>query len=289
MRNNEERLGQDPKHSSDLPPQLAGDQAVQQLNFITPTEIVSIPSKGKYYPEGHPAHNKDSIEIRQMTAKEEDILTSKSLLKKGVAIDRMLESLLVDKGIKPSELLIGDKNALLIAARITGYGAEYSTQVVCPSCETKSNHSFDLQEHLEKTAEDSKEELPEGCERLPSGNVLIKLPKTGWIVECRMMTGADETRIMKMAEARKRFSESEETKLSDQLETMIVSIQTITDLLLLKRAIQLMPAMDSKHLRKTYQKCVPNVDLKTTITCSSCGEEQEMEVPFTSDFFWPKQ
>jgi hypothetical protein len=289
MRNNEERMSQDPKQTSaDLPPQFMTPGLSQELNFVTPTEFVPLPSKGKYYPETHPLFGKDSIEVRQMTAKEEDILTSKSLLKKGVAIDRMLESIIVDKKIKPSELLIGDKNAVLIAARISGYGQEYQTSIVCPSCEKKMNHTFDLSEYLERAGEERPDVLPEGCERLASGNVVIRLPKTNWVVECRLMTGADETRIVKMIEARKRFNDSDDSKLSDQLETMIVSIQGVTDSFLIKKAIQLLPALDSKHLRKCYQQCVPGVDLKTTISCSSCDSEQEMEVPFTADFFWPK-
>lgn len=290
MRNNEERLGAQ-LQDSELPPQFAIPNEVSQkldLNFVQPTDHVIIPSGGKYYPEGHPLHNVDTVELRQMTAREEDILTSRSLLKKGTAIDKMLESLIIDKRIKVQDLYLGDKNALLIAARIGGYGPEYETQVICPTCETKGKKTFDLQEHLDRKVE-MEEELPENCSRLDNGNVLISLPKTKWLVECRLLNGADEARMIKTAESRKKFSDVDESKLSDQLESMIVSIQGVTDKFLLQKAIFAMPASDSKTLRRLYAKCVPNVDLSTYFVCENCGHEQEMEVPFTTDFFWPKQ
>ena len=90
------------------------------LSFVAPTEFVNLPSQGKFYPPEHPLHNKDVVEIKYMTAKHEDILTSQTLLRKGVAIDRLIENLIIDKSIKLDSLLLGDKNAITIAARKTG-------------------------------------------------------------------------------------------------------------------------------------------------------------------------
>ena len=116
----------------------------QPFSFVVPTEFVELPSKGAFYPVGHPLHNQTTIEIKQMTAKEEDILTSRSLLKQGVAIDRVIQSVIIDRSIDVSSLLIGDKNALVIASRVSGYGNDYNTTVTCPNCETKQDYSFDL-------------------------------------------------------------------------------------------------------------------------------------------------
>ena len=102
------------------------------FSFATPTEFVELPTQGKYYPEGHPLHGEESIEIRYMTAKDEDILTSETLLKKGLAIERLLQSVIVNKAIDVNTLYVGDKNAILIAARITGYGNQYTTRTLCP-------------------------------------------------------------------------------------------------------------------------------------------------------------
>ena len=88
----------------------------------------------------------ETVEIRFMTAKDEDILTSQTLLKKGVAIEKFLSNVIVDKRIQPNRLLIGDRNAILIAARVTGYGETYETSVTCPSCNTKATFPFNLKQ-----------------------------------------------------------------------------------------------------------------------------------------------
>ena len=110
MRNNLERLGLDSKSPQD--DNIAG---TSQLNFVVPTEIVDLPSRGLFYPEQHPLHGKDTIEIRYMTAKDEDTLTNQSLLKKGLALEKVLQDIIIDKRVTPDSLLIGDKNAIIIA------------------------------------------------------------------------------------------------------------------------------------------------------------------------------
>ena len=126
MRDNSKRVG--------AAAQPAPEQT-QTLDFSTPTELVDLPSKGRFYPEGHPLHGQETVEIKFMTAKDEDILTSPSLLKKGIAIDRLIQNVILNKNINVSTLLSGDKSAIMIASRINGFGAEYKTKVVCPSCE----------------------------------------------------------------------------------------------------------------------------------------------------------
>ena len=132
MRNNQDRLNAPPT-SADPPIQQA-QQTEQPLQFVTPTEFVELPSRGKFYPSEHPLHNVETLEVRHMTARDEDILTSRSLLKKGVAIDRFLQNIVVDRRVKVEDLLIGDKNAIIIASRISGYGPRYDANVLCPSC-----------------------------------------------------------------------------------------------------------------------------------------------------------
>ena len=93
-------------------------------NYEFPTETVDLPSKGHFYFQGHPLSS-GKVELKYMTAKEEDILTSQNLIQQGTVIDVLLESLIVDKSIKVEDLLVGDKNALMVAARVLGYGADY--------------------------------------------------------------------------------------------------------------------------------------------------------------------
>ena len=101
------------------------------------SEVIDLPSLGKVYPKSSPISN-GKIEIKYMTAKEEDILTSINLIRKGIVLDKLLEALIVDKSIKLSDMLVGDKNAILIAARILGYGKDYTLQALCDDCNERS-------------------------------------------------------------------------------------------------------------------------------------------------------
>ena len=139
-RNNQDRLGTQDEGQN--PP--IQDQVKSVLDFVMPTEHVELPTKGKFYSQDHPLHNVESVEIKYMTAKETDILTSQTLLKKGLAIDRMLQGILLDKKIRVEDLYVGDKNALIVAARISGFGREYETSTTCTGCGSSTNQSFDL-------------------------------------------------------------------------------------------------------------------------------------------------
>ena len=108
-----------------------------------PSEMIDLPSEGKLYPEGHPLKD-GKIEIKYMTAKEEDILTSQNLIKKGVVIDRLLDSLILTNGVKQGDMVLGDKNAVMVAARILAYGPEYICDVTNPNSGQTINHTFNL-------------------------------------------------------------------------------------------------------------------------------------------------
>ena len=108
-----------------------------------PSEVIDLPSEGKLYPKEHPCSN-GKIEIKYMTAKEEDILTSQNLIKKGVVVDRLLDSLILTEGVKIDDLLLGDKNAIMVAARILAYGPEYTCEVTNPKTGEKMTQTFNL-------------------------------------------------------------------------------------------------------------------------------------------------
>lgn len=295
MRDNEDRIGTK-KPQSD-PPMAEAIEAVSQppspaakspLSFVAPTEFVNLPSKGKYYPKEHPLHGEETLEIKMMTTKQEDILTSKSLLKKGVAIDRFLESLLCRHDVKAADLLVGDKNALLVAARISGYGADYVTQVTCPACSESTNFEFDLEEYSAQEGLDSSER--EGVrlgDLAGSLTFFITLPKTGWEVGCRPLYGRDEQKIAKLSQNKKKAG-MVETALSDQLSSLLVSVEGHSDMATIKQAIDNMPAKDSRFLRDTYKELIPNINMEQTFVCSHCGYDTVMEVPLSAEFFWPK-
>lgn len=280
MRNNEERFGANPTIQDATPPQLTQNTP---LDFIVPTEFVELPSKGKFYPAGHPLRNKDVIEIKQMTAKEEDLLTSKSLIKKGVVLDKLLQSLIVNKAINPDTITLEDRSAIVIAARISAYGADYNTSVTCPQCSQKNKHTFNL---LEKTNVEEESAEFKGIDIDDNGFFNILLPATKWNITCRALIGFDEKTLLNATESKK--SSANDSIFLEQLRTMIVAIQGVTDRASVSNAILNMPASDTRYLKREYQKLVVPYDIKQNFACSSCDFEAIMEVPLSADFFWFK-
>ena len=300
-RNNEERLGARQADTNPPPPSTVAPPNVEStppapadpaavLSFSAPTEFVELPSKGKFYLEGHPLHNEDTIEIRYMTAKDEDILTSRALLKKGVAIDRLLQNIIVNKRIRVDDLLVGDKNAVLVAARVSGYGTEYATNVTCPHCAEVSNYTFDLNE-ISTNSFDEDLLKESNIELADDGRFLYTLPKSGFEVGIRLLHGRDEKNLlqtMQSSKKKKKNDEQPEELLTTHIRQILVSVDGVVERSVVNQFINVMPAMDARSLRHTYTLVMPNVDLTQMFECSECGQETTMEVPFGASFLWPK-
>lgn len=290
MRDNEKRLGaaSGPAVQSDAAAtaQAAAPAAQPQgLSFVVPTDFVELPSQGRFYPSDHPLHDQKVVEIKHMTAKEEDILTSSALLKQGLALERLISSILVDKTIIPETLLSGDRNAILVAARQSGYGSTYETRVACPECSTVGKHVFDLDEKKMSPGCLDDSVLEECKARLDGDTLFVTLPKTQVVAGLKLMTGKDEAKLADISKKRK--SEQEST-VTDQLSKIIVSLNDVRDAFEIYRFVESMPIADSKHLRKVYGKLVPNIDLTQDFGCMNCGYFGDMEVPFNTEFFWPE-
>jgi hypothetical protein len=260
-------------------------QPPEGFSFVVPTEFVDLPSGGRYYPEGHPLCDKEVLEFKHMTAKEEDILTSKTLLKKGIAIDRVIRNVIVDKSIDPDSLLVGDRNALIIALRAASYGNEYQTNVTCPSCQNKTTYSFDLNDTTSYGGEDI--EVMDVIER-DDGTFEVELPATKITAIFKLLTGKEEKQYLKNVEESTKKKNGEKL-VSQQLMAMLVSVNGDDRLQTRQYVSQNLPSMDSKHLRMAYKFANPNIDLTQNFECSNCGHEAEMEVPLSADFFWPQQ
>ena len=162
-------------------------------DYSFPVETIELPSGGKFYPEGSPLRS-GKVDVKYMTAKEEDILTSTNLIKKGTVIDRLMESLIVTKGVKPEDLLTGDLNAVMVAARILAYGKDYPIELLCPHCGRKVNHVVDLAK-LDTISPD----VPASTEHS------VTLP-TGLQVTFKLLTRADEKAIRDEVESLKKFN-----------------------------------------------------------------------------------
>lgn len=271
-RNDLERTG---AHAS----QEAPPEVLKGLSFVAPTEVVDLPSKGAY-PSGHPLHGAETIEIRYMTAKDEDILTNQSFLKKGIAIERFLKNVIIDKNINTDSLYIGDRNAILIAARISGYGPSYQTKVNCPNCGTVNRVDFDLTNPtITESRVDDKFNLS-----IEEGKYYAVTPLTKLKIGLRILTGKDENYLAK------RFTDKKTKDLSnvtEQFRLMISSVEDDDSRKTIDYYVDNMPTQDSTYLRAVYAMINPTVRMANDFECSSCGYEQELEVPFGADFFWP--
>ena len=276
MSRNKDRLGGHQPEHTETPMQF------NPLNFVAPTEFVELPSKGRGYPQEHPLHGQETIEIKFMTAKEEDILTSQSLLKNGLAVDRFLQNIIIDKRIKPDDLIIGDKNAILIAARGSGYGYDYETTVICPECGTKNRMEFDLRNP--KVVGEFKVDQTI-ISQIDNGTYSTQMPFSKFTIQFRLMTGADET-ILSQAIVNTP-EESGTNLLTGQFKRLITSIEGHTEQSVIDQYVENMPTIDSRHFKICLRSITPNVEIKETLNCKSCGFEKEVEVPFGTDFFWP--
>lgn len=253
----------------------------EQAGFEIPVESVSLPSKGSIYPLGHPLCNETEVEIKCMTAKEEDLLTSRALIKNGSVITKLIQSCMMNKTVDPDTLVTGDRNALLIAIRVTGYGSEYGVKIECPDCGEDFENEFSLGTLAVKGL---------GAEPLnPNTNVFcFTLPKTKREVQFRLLTGAEETELMQESKARKkaRLSQVENT-ITSRLLKSVISIAGETDGSKLAFMIRNMPAADARALRNYVEKVEPSVEMKQKATCPSCSEVSEVDVPLGISFFWP--
>lgn len=282
MSRNSDRTGMPSVAAGSSPPNQIMEES-SDFSFVVPSEFVELPSQGRLYPEGHPLHNQATIEIKQMTAKEEDMLTSRALLKKGIAIDRVLQSLVRDNRIQANKLLVGDRNAIMIAARISAYGNVYSTSVTCPACSTSQTHSFDL--NLVQSYDGTSLTEAEGVIN-SNGTINTMLPRLGFNVTIRLLNGEDEASYIKRLETQRKNRQAE-SAISAQLHQVIVAVNGNSDRNLINQLIENLPSMDVRHIQYVLKMATPNIDLTQHFECQECDFEQEMEVPLSADFFWP--
>ena len=281
MSRNQDRLGGVQQHDSSPPVQAMNENA-GGFSFVIPTEFVELPTGGRYYPPGHPLHGESAIEIKQMTAKEEDMLTSRTLLKKGVALDRVIGSLIVNKAIDPDSLYVGDRNAIIVATRVSGYGNDYTTKVTCPQCAASQTYSFDLNDaSIYEGDEDNTMSVTDN----QNGTFDVALPKTNVIVTFKLLTGVNEKQLVTGAEVDKK--QRIDRGITRQLAAMIEAVNGDPSIEAIRYLVENIPSSDSRHLRTAYKLTAPNVDMTQHFECGECDYEQDMEVPLTADFFWP--
>jgi len=273
---NKNRLGGHKPESADAPQQF------NPLNFVAPTEFVELPSKGLHYPKDHPLHMQETLEIRYMTAKDEDILTSQTLLRKGLALERFLQNIILDKSIDINSLLIGDKNAILVSARGSGYGYEYEAVMQCPLCSKETSVMFDLGN---PTITGDLEDNQNIISQVSPGIFSVLMPLTKFTVGFRLLNGEDELILTEALLDPK--EDTEENLLTNQFKRLIQSIEGHVDQEIIDQYVDNMPVVDSRHFKMCLKAATPNIEIKEKFVCRNCDYKQEVDVPFGTDFFWP--
>lgn len=254
-------------------------ETVQKLDI--PTEIIDLPSKGWFYPEGHPLSS-GKIEMKYMTAKEEDILSSPNLIKQGVVIDKLLQSLIVTK-INYNDLLTVDKNAIFIAARILGYGNDYEVEITCPSCSAKGKHHIDLSEFEDKSIDWS---------LFTKGQTTFNftLPASKKELTLKFLTHGDEKAIEEDVKSLKKLTKivGVDPELTTRLKHLIVAVDGDQTKSVINKTVDTMLSRDSLALRQFLKQVTPDIDSTFAYACPSCDYEVEkMVMPIGVSFFWP--
>lgn len=266
-----------------IPSVSAIDRVKADFGLDVPLETVPLPSLGKMYPTDHPLFDRETVDIQAMTAREEDILTSRALLKKGTVITELIKSCLIDKSIDPSDLIVGDRNALMVAIRITGYGSEYDAEVTCSSCEQKSKQSFDLSQLAIKRL---------SIEPVTPGANLFEftLPVSKKRVRFRFMTGRMEEEIAATHDKQKKVGITNDSIVTTNLLYSIVSVEGIEDRAKLAQFVRYMPARDSLALRSYIADNQPDIVMAQQVTCQNgeCGNVSEAMIPINTQFLWPR-
>ena len=242
---------------------------MEESKFKMPTEIVELPSKGLLYPEGSELANGE-IEIKYMTAREEDILTNQSYIRNGTVLDKLLKSVIISK-INYDDLLIGDKNAIMIAARILGYGSEYTFEY------NGESQIVDLSLIENKPL---KEELFSS----KINEFTFTLPKSKNTITFKLLTHKDEQDINRELEGLKKINKDSSPELSTRLKYMITSIEGMRDKKDVREFVDTaLLAQDSRALREYIREIQPDVDL----TFFPGGNSDRISIPIGVNFFWP--
>ena len=238
-----------------------------EQTFDFPTEVIELPSKGLLYPQDNPLSS-GKIEMKYMTAKEEDILTNQSYIQKGTVLDKLLQTLIVSK-INYNDLIIGDKNAVMVAARILGYGKDYTFEY------SGQEYTVDLSQIDNKPFDHSNKGVNEFNYTLPS---------TGTNITYKILTHGDEQKIQTEIDGLKKINKNASPELSTRLKYMITSVGGDRETKTIREFVDKhLLARDSRELRKHIKETQPDVDL----TFFPDGSTDRVDIPIGVKFFWP--
>jgi len=245
-----------------------------------PTEVINLPSKGWFYPAESPL-SIGTLELKMMTAKEEDILTSPNLIQKNIVLDKLLESVTVNKAIVLDDMLICDRNAAFFAIRRLAYGDAYDATLTCGRCGKENSITINL---------DKMDNRPFDFEKYPKGDnaFQFKLPYSGHTVTFKLLTKKDENLIDQELKGMEKVSKDLRREITTRLGHIITAINGNTDRAAIRRFVnEELVSKDSLALRIHLRANMPDIDTTFDFICSNCNLERKEETPMGVSFFWP--
>ena len=252
---------------------------IQEQITQFPTEEVTLPSKGLLYPEGSPLSS-GKVEMKYMTAKEEDILTNQNYIKNGTVIDKLLQSLIVDT-TKVEDLLIGDKNAILVAARILGYGQDYTFSYPNPTTGENEEVTVDLTEADDKELNSSL--MIEGKNEFE-----FELPTSKVLLTFKLLTQEDEKKIEAELKGLKKINKNSSPELTTRLKHVIQSVNGDRTQKVIRNFVdKQFLARDARAFRNYLDTIMPDIDLTFDLTFSDGTVVEDVTIPIGVNFFWP--
>jgi hypothetical protein len=260
-----------------LAPQSAPQYSAPK-SYPFPTEIISLPSKGLVYAESNPL-SKGEVTVKLMTAREEDILTSAALIRKGIQLDKLLESIVVEPGVNINDLVIGDKNAILVTSRILAFGPEYAAKITDPFDREEVDITIDLSNIKIKEVDESI------LNRDNEYDFFLPISKTN--IKFKLITHGDEMIINKDIEASQKALKTS-NEITTRYRRIIIEVDGVRDAGTISNYVtNRLLAGDSKALRKYISDITPDLDLKFDYTSPVTGETEALRIPFGIGFFYP--
>ena len=250
------------------------------FGWEVPVETVPLPSRGVIYNPDSTIYNRETIQIKAMTALQEDILSSAAYIREGTSIIRAIQSCITDDNVDVMNMIAGDRNALMVSMRITGYGSDYPVTHICQNCGSKNNVNI-------KLSDLSIKRLPEDPVEIGKNLFAYTLPVTGKKVLFKFLTANDEKEENVRKERMKSAGIDQVNSVTSFLANTIVSIDGVSDKNKINHFVKNMPAKDSRSLRLYIKKLEPGIDMSWEYKCTSCGADNGFGIPITTEFFWP--
>jgi len=243
---------------------------MSELKF--PTEMVELPSKGLVYPEDNPLSS-GKIEMKYMTAKEEDILTNQNYINNGTVIDELLKALIITK-INYNDLIVGDKNAIMVAARVLGYGKDYS-------------FTYEGEDHIVDLSQLDSKEVNEKDFTKGKNEFSFTLPTSETLITYKLLTHGDDKKINNEIKGLKKLNKLASPELSTRLKHMILSVNGDAEKKSIREFVDnYFLAKDSRAFREHIKTTQPDVNLKFEIERPD-GDVKDIDIPIGITFFWP--